>query len=428
MATKRAAAKLSEGDSAADDTCNADSNKRERLGHPSSMETFGSVLKNDSGASDENDRKKEVKRKRVAKSTEKKKQTNNRLSLLDSGTWHGGNICIIFTPANVTTRNSCIDWYNKVLADQNGLFSAESNRRNNTEVYFPKDGSMKSIFPLHEYHNHQLYDKTLIPNGCKMIKVLTDAEYDKPLRACSDWRVLDENDMYLANIANECLNAVRKNIAFIGAAISIMPKEEKTAWEESLQSKLKCFDGASVLNAFESLSGHLKDPFKYSFRALAIHHQSKDTNLKISMYAHHTDTIGCTVCFLGLRGVSYVFIALPSRNSKKVDEVAFFDKDAGSYKRYYQKYKKDLAPENLRRVELFEKNFLKAAEEIGQPRVRVYRIEPADRLIFAAKYYLHGTIIPAQEDVEHLPPDPCRRCLAIFHDLVPESKSSSFPY
>jgi hypothetical protein len=63
-------------------------------------------------------------------------------------------------------------------------------------------------------------------------------------------------------------------------------------------------------------------------------------------------------------------------------------------------------------VDKFESDFFKEATKIGLPRVRVYRLEPADRLIFAAASYLHATIIPKNEVGR-------QRALLVFHHLIP---------
>ena len=114
----------------------------------------------------------------------------------------------------------------------------------------------------------------------------------------------------------------------------------------------------------------LKDPFKYTCRAISFHDQTEGTDAEVSAYYSHKDKVGNIVCFGQLAGVSYNFVAMESKKEQRV-----------------RREGKGCARDGLRRVqtvsgiqgisfcvdrekiEKFEADFMKKATQQGLPRV-----------------------------------------------------------
>jgi hypothetical protein len=206
--------------------------------------------------------------------------------------------------------------------------------------------------------------------------------------------------------ATEACNAIRNLPQFQWAAIRSMPKEEQVSWSRELVTPDK-----NIEQLLQSKETVLKDPFKYTFRAISFHDQTEGTDAEVSAYYSHKDKVGNLVCFHQLAGVSYNFVAVESckEQTGNEKEKAVLVTDCRGYKPY-QEYK--ALASDCEKIEKFEADFMKKATQLGLSRVYIFQLNAGDKLIFTARDYLHGTIIPKQQDGT-------RRALLVFHDLIP---------
>ena len=154
--------------------------------------------------------------------------------------------------------------------------------------------------------------------------------------------------------------------------------------------------------------------FDSQFRTIEVH-QSSDVGFT-SFYPAHKDKVGNLVTFFLVAGGSFNFVAYPtdpsSRKTVKLTkygiektEGAHAGKDDWSSWKEYGNYRKELSNLDLNRVENFEKKL-----QCKQHRIHVYKMTPGNRLVFPAKYYAHGSIIPRQK---------LERTMVVFYRLVP---------
>lgn len=283
-----------------------------------------------------------------------------------------------------------------------------SRKRSRKQELYVGHNSNGMLPAPHSYRNEVFCDKALLPTSCQHIKVLTDAEFKKSLSDVFDYK----DHLFLHKTAMDASEAIADMAEFQGAAIRSMPDKERNAWYEKLESME---DVENVMELLEAAvdAVDLKDPFKYSFRAATFHDQTADSATRMSTYHWHKDKVGNIVCFCPLSGISYNFVAMQSNGAprKKGSEKEQAKLETSND---YQAYKNSLPAQSTNRkmIETFEAKFLQEATALGLPRVRVYELQAADKLIFTASDYLHATIIPKQEDG-------IRRSLLVFHDLVP---------
>jgi len=294
----------------------------------------------------------------------------------------------------------------KELAEARKL-AGQQRKRTSKQEHYPGEGNFGArMLPPHTYKSVQFCDKNLLPDQCTGIKVLANAEFQKTLDVCHDF------DDFLGRRAKETCETIKKVPEFQHTAIrSMVSATEQNAWLEKLES-LDTMQSITELQE-ENQEG-LKDPFKYTTRAASLHEQTEQTATQVSAYYSHKDKVGNIVCFYPLSGVSYNFVAMPSKgktkpmNGKK--EKAEFERNCGSHQQYEAYKAASDADRDM--IEKFEADFLKRATSEALPRVRVYKMEASDKLIFTAADYLHGTIIPKQQDG-------IQRALLVFHDLIP---------
>lgn len=314
------------------------------------------------------------------------------------------NPTIKFVRGNEQRRQEGEQWLGEIRESLNQ--SGQGRRSSNQELYAEHE---KGMPPPHIYRNEVFGDKDMLPESCTSIKPLTNAEFKKDLKEVHNY-----ND-FLHQTSKDAREAVSSIPAFQGAAIRSMPQKEGDVWREWLKRNVDVRNIIeSLRNANEEENSDKKPPFKYAYHGATFHDQTPGTEQQISAYYSHKDKVGNLVCFCPLTGESYNLVAVQSSNRKrkgKEKEQAELDPRYGSYK-LYQKYKDGLSEADLSMVEKFEADFLKKATDLRLPRVFVYKLRAADKLAFAAADYLHGTIIPANDNG-------IRRSLLVFHDLIP---------
>lgn len=218
---------------------------------------------------------------------------------------------------------------------------------------------------------------------------------------------------FLKRSAEEAHDKIKDLPQFVGAQVSLMPEDNQKKWKEKYSSH---GSEQTITEIYESNKGFLSNPLKNSFQAASFHEQLEDTHDQLSAYPMHKDKIGKSVCFHEVEGYSYNLVAVQSRylnsNDKVEEEVEEAQLEECYGYKHYQDYKNSLNKRDRSMVEKFESNFMKRATKEGQPRVYVYKMDPGDKLVFTASVYLHGTIVPKQDDG-------VRRALLVFHELIP---------
>ena len=331
----------------------------------------------------------------------------------------GSKPVIFYVRGNAAKREEGRKWLDKARPRLKTLKKAQEEaeasagrqvRRKSTQENY---GGFQSGMPdPHVYGNFQFYSKELLEDGCAAIKPLGDAIFSVELEHSHkfDGFVGDE-DGFLRGIANEAIHSIKDKWEFQGAAIRGMSEEQQGKWRQKYQSLGSKPSPSELLEANQNV---LDDPLKFTFQAASLHDQTDGTEKQISAYYSHRDKVGNLVCFCPLEGDSFNFVSMQSKyvkgacNGRK--EKARFEQSHG-YKKY-QAYKSSLTETDLLKVNNFESDFMKTATDLRQPQVHVYRLMPADKLIFTARDYLHGTIIPKRDNG-------ILRALLIFHDLIP---------
>ena len=147
-----------------------------------------------------------------------------------------------------------------------------------------------------------------------------------------------------------------------------------------------------------------------TFAAATLHVQDdNEAKRKITtIYPPHTDkpAVGQQVMFHQVSGLSFTFIAVEGKEGE-----AHFDTSSQGYERY-EEWKAHSSNESAIEVQMFENNFLKqAGRNKKTTSVEVYELRGGRSLCFAADYYCHASIVPAQVRET-------RRALLIFHQLL----------
>jgi hypothetical protein len=386
-----------------------------------------------------------------ASSEEKKwknRESSRKYDQKERQTWAGNSVAgvmhplrpvILWTLGNATKRQIAHDWIGAVEAklleeeiqqkqEQRVGGALLRRKRAQEEFYAEQKAGMP---PTHMYRNVQFVDHRILPTGCKSIKPLTDAVFGKSVEETRNYNFAkpeenddEENDAeapheFFKATIDEAMEAIKKRPDFQGAAIkAIWDNQQSTMWESALCDSTDV-DEDTVTNLLKGDKG-LKDPFKYMFRAASLHIQTPGTQEKSSAYYPHKDKVGNIVCFVGLRGYSYNFIATHAAQSSSQEKAKLSMavkaklSEAGSSYKSYQSYKSYLEGKKdkseFKAVCRFEEDFLCEAKKLGLMHVRVYELKPACTLAFPAKSYYHGTIIPGQLQT---------RVLLVMHDLVP---------
>lgn len=219
--------------------------------------------------------------------------------------------------------------------------------------------------PIHDYSNTQFYDPNRVDSGSNTILVLNDGEFGKRRELCVQY------DDFLRARAECIRERIRLDPAFFGAAVQVIQKDQNE-WTRIITQAAEAADTVSVGGLLKENMA-LQDPFHHTFGAACFHDQTSGTEDTLSSYRKHNDKRGSIVAFHQLAGVSFVFVALPSRRTliagKGDTEAAGIetDTDTGSFIKY-QSWKKTLEPDDLQLVDFFEKDFLKEATKLHQPR------------------------------------------------------------
>jgi len=343
--------------------------------------------------------KMEKNRKGASNSTKKRKEIMER-NALEAQLCGPAIPAIKYVQGNNMKREDCHQW--------NQLAKKKLEDSKHGEAYSPPAYTPGKGLKPHMYTSHQFYDGDLLPAGCEKIKALGDGDHGKYIKNCLTFKdSIAIGDMFLWEVSKECRNLLKDLPEFQGMVVVQLHPDEKKAWTEVIQAH------PSVRNINEiSEREPLQNPFMFALAAASYHRQVPGDMESITAYYTHKDKIGNVVLFLTLEGISYNLFAMPSKKLRPTpNEKAEFE-EAGSLASY-KEYKRSLSGDGERRmVEKFESEFLKEATDKHLPRVRVYMLEPGDRLMFAAATYLHGTIIPKNEQGT-------QRSLLVFHHLIP---------
>ena len=351
----------------------------------------------------------------VAKQRQKQKTIEASILSEPFDVIRGTAPAIMYKPGNYSQKVKASNWHKEVQSAM-GSNGGSHRRRRNLETYAE---AQKGMPPPHVYSHTQFCDKSLLPDNCQYIKPLANAEYRTDLTDCHDYGAVGNDDAFLLNICSEAVDLIRQKPEFQGPAICSMDETNGMAWNKELQAlkdmhRLDSDSVASCLSNSSNPGESLRDPFECTLRAANLHEQSEGTHLQISAYYKHRDKVGNIVGLYTLKGCSYTFVAMQSSKygeKSNREEAAILDTKYGSYKLYIR-YKKHLSAEDHAKVHNFERDFMKCASALKLPRVRVYRLEAADMLIFTAADYLHASIIPVQEGGYP-------RSLLVFHQLIP---------
>jgi hypothetical protein len=278
------------------------------------------------------------------------------------------------------------------------MFLEEFKRRNENKqmpksVHYthPQNALKSDSLPSHHYTEYQFYNRELMTAGVKdgekppgAIGVLADKEFSKNLSVCYP----------MCNFL--------KKIADTGKAMLPSPN---AATDSTL--------GAAVL--------HVQDIEEAGQKTVTAYAPHKDKTTGISQF----------VMFYQLSGVSFTFIAVGvnMKTAAHVDPAAStgteWEKSVDRKSQGWQRYEEWKAHSNkdrdmLRKVETFEKDFLKQAApgKNDKVRVEVYELREGQSLCFAADCLLHGSIITAQVGRT-------RRALLVFHELIGQGAQTS---
>jgi hypothetical protein len=236
----------------------------------------------------------------------------------------------------------------------------------------PPSELQNNCLPAHHYTQFQFYNKQLLEETTQRgeerpskIRVLADQEYGKTLKDCLP------------------MNDILKDIADAGKA---MLCSEPGVSDLTL--------GAATL--------HIQDE---------VEARGKTT----SVYPPHRDKggVGQFVMFHQISGLSFTFIAVEGK-----EEGAHFDTSSQGWDRY-EEWKAYSGNETSKKVQKFESIILKQAQENKKTtNVQVYELRAGQSLCFAADYFCHASIIPAQ--VKNT-----MRALLVFHELIAVSSVHS---
>lgn len=348
-----------------------------------------------------------------AESKKRRKEKAQQASLLafPFDEFRGTQPAILFEKGNHAKQEEARLWLWKArskIQSQTG-----SHRNRNQEMYAERQRGMP---PPHVYTHAQFCDKVLLPAECKQIKPLANAEFNVEVKKSHDFCFLADGDTFLSRISDQALSLIKHKPEFQGPAICSSPAA--SVWHDELErlhasQHLSSKSVTELINSGSISGKRLEDPFKFALRAANLHDQSVTTQEHISAYYKHKDKVGNIVCLYSLKGCSFTFIAMQSKKAKQQrdEEASKFDTNYGSVKAY-TKYKSSLPMSEYDQVHRFEMDFMKEATRLKLPRLRVYKLDSSDMLVFTACDYLHGSIIPKQED--GFP-----RALLVFHQLIP---------
>lgn len=319
----------------------------------------------------------------------------------------GSNPTCASAPGSAQKREEAKAWLQKARPILN------QHKESRKQEFYDGDASSKrKKNEPHIYTGAQFCVKSELPQGCKAIKVLGNAVFNVDLSKCHDFDdFVGKGDHFLRRAAEAGRDLIKEKPEFLGAQIRELQDDQ---WDQVVNS----LDTVKKPSEIVEENGDLQDPRVRTFKAASLHDQiEKDRGIArgITVYEKHKDKAGNLVMFFPLTGESFNFIAMQSmRESAPADgqkEVAKLETTNAGYKKY-QEYKASLSktPTDLIKVNEFEADFREEATRLNLPRVRVYKLSPSDNLCFAAGDYLHATIIPKQDE---------RRCLLVFHDLIP---------
>jgi len=350
-----------------------------------------------------------------SKASKQKRQRNGQLGSLQGLVFDhcdGSNPTCASAPGSLKKRQDCTMWLQKAR-----LKLEQEKHARNAELY---SGGKDTTLQRHIYTNTQFCIKGELPQECMAIKVLGDGVFGKDLNKCHDFDdFVDEGDRFLRITAEAGRDLIEEKPEFLGAGIRDIPdKQLEKQWQQVAYSLETVMKPSELVQE----NGDLQDPRSLFFRAATLHDQIEGDQDYITIYNSHKDKVGNIVMFLPLSGESFNFIAMQSMRKnttqlKGKKEAAKLETTGAGYRKY-QHYKASLSEIDRQKVNKFESDFLQTAvaQKPSLPRVRVYKLSPSDKLCFAAKDYLHSTIIPMQKD---------RRALLVFHDLVPYSTSAT---
>ena len=366
---------------------------------------------------------KQRKRKAVSTSASSRK-FKGHLAILGGKKCRGGDPMVKFVSGNAAKREEGFRWLEKARSKcesiaqarlQEQLAARERVKRKSTrQIYSNPNHDPGKELMLHAYQDHVFYDDSCVDAGFSIIKTLGNADAGANIDDCLVFNnFVGSGDTFLENQSLQNLELIKAVPAFQCLAIESMTSKANTAaWCNVIVSLETMLNIEELMEC--SSDKALKDPFKHTFRAASLHDQAAGDEMIIQQYSPHRDKLGNIVCFLPLAGSSYNFIAMEPKRVNQVGkkELAEFETDAGSFKAY-KRYKESdcLSRKELTMIMKFESDFMKMATQQNLTRVRVYKLEPSDKLLFPAKDYLHGTIIPKQKQGN-------RRALLVFHDLV----------
>lgn len=352
----------------------------------------------------------------VAKQRHKQKAIEASILAVPFDAIRGTAPAIMYKPGNYGQKVKASNWHKEVQSAMGSNAGGSHRSRRNLETYAEAQAGMP---PPHVYSHAQFCEKSLLPDNCQCIKPLANAEYRTDLTTCHDFGFLGHGDEFLSNICSEAVDLIRQKPEFQGPAICSMDETNGNAWNKELQAwkdshRLDSESIAKCLLNSRNPGERLRDPFEYTLQAANLHEQSEGTHLQISAYYKHRDKVGNIVGLYTLRGYSYTFVAIQSSKYGKEtnrEKAATLDTKYGSYK-LYRHYKEHLSAMDQAKVHNFESDFMKRALALKLPRVRVYKLEAADMLVFTAGDYLHASIIPVQQGGYP-------RSLLVFHQLIP---------
>jgi len=259
--------------------------------------------------------------------------------------------------------------------------------------------------PIHQYDKIQACDVDLAAEKrVKMVGALGHADFGKELEAFapskSTWQVAHsfEKLPLFRVLRGKCIRHMKsRNNVFTGAAF---------AGAGLGKSSKKYKDTLKAVRDNPTPSNPALNPhWTYALGAAAVHKQQDHQLNTSTIYIPHIDTIASNVAFVPLQGYSYNFIAVWC---PELEEPVYEDTPDW---RLYQKWKKtrpDAEKEKLGNGEQMLIEFIKARSQNHQ-KILTYKLEVGQVLMFAAGFYPHFTIIPAQDKL---------RILAVMHELI----------
>jgi hypothetical protein len=337
--------------------------------------------------------------KSVAASKEKRRKKNSDAAIFNTEV-RGGDPAVIFRRGNANKRDKTLNWFRPI---SDGLVKLSKS-----EVF--GDTQRKGMPPAHIYSHMQYCKKSIVPGDCRKIKELSNAQMGIQLQDCTDF------DSFLNEISSETCAVIKEKPEFQGAAIAFMRDNDQREWYSCLKAAKEdgTFNATTAVEDAMRRNPGLKNLLEPTLGGASLHVQQEGTQHGISAYEAHRDKIGNIVCFYVVQGTSFNLLAMRSKFARKIcngKETAAIEPKEGSAQQY-QRYKESLSGKDREMVEKFERDFLKEATRLELPRVRVYQMKTADKLVFPARVYFHGTIIPAQENGRP-------RVLLVFHDVDP---------